>query len=164
MSLKLNILSIEEGTSVDGPGLRTSIYLAGCRHQCQGCHNPKSWNFDEGISMTLEELVDIVAYNDFNVTLSGGDPFYHSREVLELCQIIKERLDKNVWCYTGFTWEEIISSSVLSTLLKCIDVVVDGRYIESLRDASLHFRGSSNQRIIDVKRSLMLGKPVELSF
>ena len=152
----INILDIVEGTSVDGPGLRTSIYVAGCRHKCHNCHNPQSWEFNAGKAMSVDEIIDIVKYNDFNVSLSGGDPFYQPGKVAELCRRIKTELGKEIWCYTGFTWEEIINSNFYE-LLKWVDVIVDGRYEEALKDKSLLFRGSSNQRIIDVKQSLKLG-------
>ena len=104
-------MDIVEGTSVDGPGLRTSIYLAGCHHRCPGCHNPESWAMDGGREASVDELLDTIRYNDFNVTLSGGDPLYHPKEVAELCRRIKQELGKTVWCFTGFTWDEIQAGS-----------------------------------------------------
>lgn len=160
MSDRIRILSIVRGTTVDGPGLRTSIYFAGCRHQCPGCHNPESWSFDGGNEMTLDELKSIIAEEDFNVTLSGGDPFYHPEAVEKICAYTKE-LNHSVWVYTGFTWEEILSEENLRNCLGNIDVLVEGRYIEALRDPDLRFRGSSNQRIIDVRKSLAAGSPEE---
>ncbi len=153
----LRILDIVEGTSVDGPGLRTSIYIAGCSHQCPGCHNRQSWDFNGGKQLTVDEIVDIVEANDFNVTLSGGDPMYHPHEIAELCKRIKQKLGKTIWCYTGFTWEEIVSNEKLQLPLPWIDVVVEGRFIERLRDTCLRFKGSSNQRIISVAPSLQTG-------
>lgn len=160
--MTLNVLDIVEGTSVDGPGLRTSIYLAGCRHRCPGCHNPESWAMDGGRPVSIESLIETVRENDFNVTLSGGDPLYHPAGVAELCRRIKEEAGKTVWCYTGFTWEEIIADETLRRTLRHIDVVVEGRFVETLRNTSLRFRGSSNQRIIDVRASLQSGRTVEL--
>ena len=124
--MKINILDIVEGTTVDGPGLRTSIYMAGCHHCCPGCHNPESWASDGGTAMDLEEILSVVKENDFNVTLSGGDPLYHPTETLELCRQIKQRFGKTIWCYTGFTWEQIVASPTLRPLLDYLDVVVDG--------------------------------------
>lgn len=154
------ILDIVEGTSVDGPGLRTSIYFAGCRHCCKGCHNPQSWDFEAGNLMSSDDIMEIVRYNDFNVTLSGGDPLYQPKEIAELCRRIKQEIGKEIWCYTGFSWEEIIADESLLEPLQWIDVVVEGPFIESLRDTSLRFRGSSNQRIVDVQKSLAEGKAV----
>ncbi len=153
----LRILDIVEGTSVDGPGLRTSIYIAGCSHQCPGCHNRQSWDFNGGKELTVDAIVDIVEANDFNVTLSGGDPMYHPHKIAELCKRIKQKLGKTIWCYTGFTWEEILNDEKLQQPLPWIDVIVDGRFIERLRDTELRFRGSSNQRVISVAPSLETG-------
>lgn len=146
----MRVLDIIEGTIVDGPGLRTGIYFAGCAHQCPGCHNPESWDFDAGTEMTVDRLVEVVALNGFNVSLTGGDPLYQiDNGLLELCEKIKE-LGLNIWCYTGFTIEEIARSEKLKRILAYVDVIVDGPFIESRRNLSLRFRGSDNQRIIDV--------------
>lgn len=147
----LRVLDIVEGTSVDGPGLRTSIYLSGCRHKCPGCHNPQSWDFEAGTPMSILQIVNIIADNDFDVTLTGGDPLYHPSEVLELTRIIKERLGKNIWLYTGFTAEQIERNNTLKSALKYVDTIVEGPFIEALKDPSLPFRGSSNQRIINLR-------------
>ena len=152
--MTLNVLSIIEGTSVDGPGLRTSIYLAGCRHHCPHCHNPQSWNAGGGTPMTIEQIMDIVAYNEAPVTLSGGDPLMQAPAVTELVRRIKLSLGYNVWCYTGYRWEDIVADDTLLNAVKQVDVVVDGPYVHALRDLSLHFRGSSNQRLIDVPATL----------
>lgn len=132
---------------MDGPGFRTSIYFAGCRHKCPGCHNPGSWDFDGGREMSFEEIMDIVREEEFNVTFSGGDPLYHPEEVKELSRLIKEA-GYTVWVYTGFTWEEIQQSERLRDALTYCEAVVEGPFIEALRDPDLRFRGSSNQRII----------------
>lgn len=158
----LQVVDIKEGTSVDGPGLRTSIYFAGCRHRCPGCHNPTTWPFDAGTPHTVGELMEIIRYNRFNVTFSGGDPVYQAPALLPLARAIKQN-GLTLWCYTGFTFEQIIAgeaSSQAIELLGYTDVLVDGPFIESLRDISLHFRGSSNQRLIDVPQSLRQGTPV----
>ncbi|MBQ7942150.1 MAG: anaerobic ribonucleoside-triphosphate reductase activating protein [Muribaculaceae bacterium] len=149
----IQVLDIMPGTTVDGPGLRTSIYVAGCRHMCKGCHNPQSWDFNSGIPMTVDEIMERITEEDFNVTLTGGDPLWQASKILPLAKSIKEK-GYTLWCYTGFTWEEILKSTELSKILPWIDVIVDGRFIEELRDTRLRFRGSSNQRIIDVQASL----------
>lgn len=143
----LRVIDIIDGTIVDGPGLRTSIYLAGCRHACEGCHNPQSWDFKAGRDMSVGEIARHVEVNGFNVTLSGGDPLYQIDAVIELCDTIHS-LGKDVWCYTGFTYEEIKEDPSLSRILKHADVLVDGPFIQSLKGSTLRFRGSSNQRII----------------
>ena len=154
----MRVLSIVEGTSVDGPGLRTSIYLAGCDHHCPGCHNPQSWDPQGGEEMSLDALMDVIAYNELPVTLSGGDPLFHPERVAQLTARIKDELGYNIWLYTGFTWEQIVATPRLLAALEYIDVVVDGPFILAQRDTSLHFRGSANQRIIDVQQSLATGK------
>ena len=154
----MRVLSIVEGTSVDGPGLRTSIYLAGCDHHCPGCHNPQSWDPQGGEEMSLEALMDVIAYNELPVTLSGGDPLFHPEQVAQLTARIKDELGYNIWLYTGFNWEQIVATPRLLAALEHIDVVVDGPFILAQRDTSLHFRGSANQRIIDVQQSLATGK------
>ena len=149
---KIRILDILEETMADGPGFRTSIYCAGCAHHCPGCHNPQSWDFKGGYEVTIEELLDIIKADEFaNVTFSGGDPFYQVEAFTELARRIKEETGKTIWCYTGFTYEEIQADSRLSQILPYLDVLVDGPYVEALRDTNLRFRGSSNQRIIDLK-------------
>lgn len=152
--MELRVIDISEGTSVDGPGLRTSIYFSGCTHKCPGCHNPQSWDYEIGRETTIEEVMKIVEYNDFNVTFSGGDPFFQIEKVTELARRIKTELGKNIWCYTGYTWENIVNEPQFRELLENIDVLVDSPFILALRDTELRFRGSSNQRFIDVKKSL----------
>ena len=154
---RINILDIIRGTTVDGPGFRTSIYISGCRHRCHGCHNPESWSFELGNAMSLEEIMDIVKEEDFDVTLSGGDPLYHPDWVAKLCDEI-HKLNHTVWLYTGFTWEEIKDSPILLEAINKCDVIVDSPFILELKDTDLLFRGSSNQRIIDVKQSMDSGE------
>lgn len=147
--MKIRVLDILEQTMADGPGFRTSIYCAGCAHACEGCHNPQSWDFKGGKEMEVDDLVEVVAADELsNVTFSGGDPLYQVEAFTELARKIKERTSKNIWCYTGFTYEEILANERLSQILPYIDTLVEGPFILSLRDTSLRFRGSSNQRII----------------
>lgn len=153
----LRVLHIVEGTSVDGPGLRTSIYLAGCNHHCPGCHNPQSWDFKGGEERTLDELMEVIVYNEAPVTLSGGDPLQQPEGTRALIHRIKQELGYNVWCYTGYTWEEIVADRALLDVVRELDVLVEGPFIEAERDTTLHFRGSRNQRLIDVQRTLATG-------
>ncbi len=142
-------MDILEQTMADGPGFRTSIYCAGCRHHCPGCHNPQSWDMKTGHWVEVQELLDVVKADDMsNVSFSGGDPFYQVEAFTELARRIKEETDKTIWCWTGFTYEEILADERLSMLLPYLDVLVDGPFIQELRDTQLLFRGSSNQRII----------------
>lgn len=155
----LRVIDIIAGTTVDGPGLRTSIYFAGCEHHCPGCQNPQSWDINSGTLMSLDEIMAVIIENDFNVTFSGGDPFMQVREISQLAKMIVS-LGKNIWCYTGYLYEEIQSTPQLSSLLQYIDVLVDGRFVKNLKDENLLFCGSSNQRLIDVKRSNNEGRVV----
>ena len=162
--MKIRVLDIAYETMADGPGLRTSIYCAGCAHHCPGCHNPQSWDFNGGNEMSVEALLDIIKEDEFaNVTFSGGDPLYQVEAFTELARRIKEETNKTIWCYTGYTWESLMAKNdpVVMSLLENLDVLVDGPFIQSLRDTSLLFRGSSNQRLIDVKKSLSSGHVVE---
>lgn len=149
----LRVIDIIAGTTVDGPGLRTSIYFAGCNHHCLGCHNPQSWDINSGTLMSVDEIMKIIIENDFNVTFSGGDPFLQVDGLSQLAKIIAAE-GKNIWCYTGYLYEEIAISSQFRQLLPYIDVLVDGKFINELKDTNLIFRGSSNQRLIDVRKSL----------
>lgn len=150
----LSVIDISEGTSVDGPGLRTSIYFAGCVHQCPGCHNPQTWDINQGKPTSIDDLLEVIKYNEFPVTFSGGDPFFQATEVAELARRIKQELNLNIWCYTGYLWENLLKHEEFMPLLQNIDVIVDGPFIQAHRDISLLFRGSGNQRIIDVQESL----------
>ena len=156
----IRVLDIIEDTMVDGPGFRTSIYCAGCRHACPGCHNPQSWDFNGGREMTTEQLLRIIEADPYaNVTFSGGDPMYQAAGFAELAQAIRQQSNKDIWCFTGFVYESLIHEDQRA-LLEQIDVLVDGPFVEELRDPDLLFRGSSNQRIIDVPASLYQGKVV----
>lgn len=148
----MRVLKIIDGTSVDGPGLRTSIYFAGCSHHCHGCHNPQSWDPTSGDEVDIETILQRIEENDFDVTFSGGDPLFQVDKLTDLARRIKEA-GKNIWCYTGYSFEEIAENPKLSAILPYIDVLVDSKFKLGLRDISLRFKGSSNQRIIDVKKS-----------
>ena len=145
----MRVLKIVEGTSVDGPGLRTSVYLAGCRHHCQGCHNQQSWDPDGGREMSVSQLLEVISENEADVTLTGGDPLMQIEPLLELAKGIKA-LGLNIWLYTGYTFEQIMSDDSLRRITGTVDTIVDGPFISSLRDTSLPFRGSSNQRILNM--------------
>lgn len=151
-STTLRVVDIIDGTTVDGPGFRTSIYFAGCTHHCPGCQNMHTWNPESGVDMTIRELLTRINKNDFNVTFSGGDPLFQIRPLTVLAKEIAA-MGKNIWCYTGYDYETIVANSEFAELLRYIDVLVDGRFIDALRDLTLLFRGSSNQRLIDVKNS-----------
>ena len=157
----IRVIDVIEDTMVDGPGFRTSIYCAGCRHRCPGCHNPQSWAFDAGRDMTVEQLMRIIEADPYTqgVTFSGGDPMYQAAAFAELARQIHRRTQKDIWCYTGFTFESLIHDDQRELLTE-VDVLVDGPFVESLHDPDLLFRGSSNQRLIDVQASRYSGKTV----
>ena len=156
----IRILAIKYGTSVDGIGLRTSLYCAGCENRCPGCHNPQSWDENGGDAITIDELYNRIVEADMNVTFTGGDPMLHPEGFIALASLIKRNTGKTIWCYTGYRFEELLSHPTRRQLVELCDVIVDGRYVEAERDLSLHFRGSRNQRIIDVKASLTSGDVV----
>ena len=157
----LSILDILEDTTVDGPGFRTAIYAAGCPNGCPGCHNPESWDIIRGHWMSTEEILEKVLADNFaDVTFSGGDPMFQPEGFTQLAHSIKERSRKNIWCYTGYTFEKLLRNPRQAQLLKYIDVLVDGKFKKELRDEELYFRGSRNQRLIDVQTSLQKGETV----
>ena len=157
----IRVLDIIEDTMVDGPGFRTSIYCAGCRHKCPGCHNPQSWDFNGGRWMSTEELLKIILADPFaNVTFTGGDPMYQCDGFAELARAIHQQSNKDIWCYTGFTFEALLTNPRQRALLEQIDVLVDGPFIRAQKDETLRFRGSRNQRIVDVQASLSHGHTV----
>lgn len=139
-------------TMADGPGLRTSIYCTGCYHKCKGCHNPQTWDMLSGECMSVDEIFDIIK-NDIwseGVTFTGGDPMYQVEAFTELAKRIKEETDKDIWLYTGYTMSKILNEPRLSQILRYVDYVVDGPFVEDLRDIDLKFRGSSNQTIYKI--------------
>ncbi|MGE7880477.1 anaerobic ribonucleoside-triphosphate reductase activating protein [Bacillus sp. NPDC094077] len=149
----MKVMNIIHDSVVDGEGLRTVVFFAGCPHRCFGCHNPKSWNICNGTEMTVEEIVKEIENNSLtDVTFSGGDPFLQAAEVKKVAKAVKD-LKKNLWIYTGYTLEEIQNSqnNDMIELLHYVDVLVDGRFEIEKRGLTLPFRGSSNQRIIRLK-------------
>lgn len=177
--LNLRVIDIVSGTSVDGPGLRTSIYLAGCQHRCPGCHNPESWPMEAGREMTVEEIMQVVRFNQFPVTLSGGDPMYQAEALGELLLAIRSEANQNtsrntrsalridnpnlIWCYTGFTYEALQQIPACVAILPMISVLVDGPFIEAEKPKgpALRFRGSANQRFISPATGMVIS-PEEL--
>lgn len=161
----LSILDILEDTTVDGPGFRTAIYAAGCPNGCPGCHNPESWDINRGHWMSTDEILQKVLVDEFaDVTFSGGDPMFQPEGFAELACAIKHQSNKSIWCYTGYTFENLLNNPKQARLLKYIDVLVDGRFKKELKDESLCFRGSSNQRLIDVQASLKSKQTVVYSY
>lgn len=154
---------------VDGIGVRATIFISGCSHHCKGCQNPKTQNFKNGIEFTStlqQEIIDNIKGNPLiqGITLSGGDPMYSAKDVIGFVESAKKQLNNiNVWCYTGFNFEELVISTdiYIKTLLELCDVIVDGEFIEEQKDVTLSFKGSRNQRVINVKESMKQNKVVE---
>lgn len=145
---------------VDGPGLRMVIWTQGCIHNCKGCHNPQTHILNEGYEVNTSEVIDKIKSLKLQrgITLSGGEPFLQPEALEEVAREAKSR-GLDVWAYTGYTFEQLLDKNNKSyfknlNLLRQVDVLVDGKFIEEKRDISLKFRGSSNQRIIDVQKSL----------
>ncbi|MDR2337103.1 MAG: anaerobic ribonucleoside-triphosphate reductase activating protein [Deltaproteobacteria bacterium] len=166
----LRIIKIFPETIVDGAGLRYSIYLAGCAHRCPGCHNPESWNPNHGMPLTREWLNKIIQNIRSNpmldgVTFSGGDPFFYPQSLIELLKIIKIETKQNIWCYTGWTLEELLAAPERRACLQYIDTLVDGRFLLDKLSHNLKFCGSSNQRIIHLGQLDLTqpGQPVTLN-
>ena len=159
----ISILEILEDTTVDGPGLRTTIYCAGCPNHCPGCHNPQSWDIANGHITDVDDILETILADPFaDVTFSCGDPMFQAEGFTELAKKIKQNSCKNIWCYTGYLFEQLMENPAQRALLEHIDVLVDGRFVESLKSDELRFRGSSNQRVLDILESLRQGKAVTL--
>ena len=154
----LNKMSI-----VDGKGVRYTVFMQGCKHNCPGCQNPKTHSFSGGSRVNTEEIIREIKERGYyrGITLSGGDPFFQPKEAKELADMVHE-LGKDVWCYTGFTFEEIMESkdSDMIALLKSVDVLVDGKFIQEQKTLEKAFRGSSNQRLINIPKTLEQGEIV----
>ena len=159
----------------NGEGIRVSLFVSGCTHRCKGCFNPETWNFSYGRPYTAEteqSIMDMLSFEYVDgLSLLGGEPFEpdNQRELVKLLQRVRKELpEKNVWCYTGYTLEsDLLGESrarceVTDEMLGMIDVLVDGEFKEELKNIALAFRGSSNQRLIDLKKTLQSGKTVTL--
>lgn len=149
--MKLKIAGIVDDSIVDGEGVRLTVFTQGCPHHCHGCHNPQTWSLDGGHEIDTEEIVQKLKANPLlsGITFSGGEPFLQPAPLTELARAA-HKLGLDVWSYTGFTLEELEKRTDVQQLLNEVDVLVDGPYVEALRDLTLRFRGSSNQRIIDL--------------
>ena len=158
----LNLSGIISDSIVDGPGIRTTIFCQGCPHHCPGCHNPETWDFGCGTMVPVEDLVDVVRSNPLcrGVTFSGGEPFAQAAGFAKLAKLLKEK-GYEVASYSGYTFEELLSGSEdQKELLSSIDILIDGPFLMAQTSLEIAFRGSRNQRILDVKKSLAEGKAV----
>lgn len=160
-ALTIQLMRIVVDTTVDGPGWRSSVYCAGCRHACLGCHNPETWDFKAGHAATIDEIMEELRETEGDITFSGGDPMYQPEAFTELARRIREELHRKIWCYTGFRYEQVVADEQMSRMLPYLEVLVDGPFVEAKKDDTLMFRGSSNQRLVDVQQSLERGEVVE---
>ena len=171
----MNVAAIKKNDIANGPGVRVSLFVSGCRHRCKNCFNREAWDFNFGTPYTAQTQQEILtALSPGYITglsLLGGEPFEPENQpaLLKLAQCCKAAFPKkNIWCYTGFDFEKDLlpgkvgDPAVCRTLLEQLDVLVDGKFVEEQKNASLLFRGSANQRILDVQKSLISGTAVWL--
>ncbi|MGL1892567.1 MAG: anaerobic ribonucleoside-triphosphate reductase activating protein [Spirochaetaceae bacterium] len=155
----LNVSGFYDNSCTNGDGWRSVIFLSGCPHKCIGCHNPETWSTGSGDDYSVDQLTHMVLNNKTfieGITLSGGEPF-QEQNIAELLMFVHNIKSEglSIWCYTGYLYEDLLKNPLYSILLEQIDVLIDGPYIDDLFEPSLKFRGSSNQRIIDVKSSFL---------
>ena len=163
--MKIRIADVIEESFVDGEGVRFAIFVQGCPHRCKGCHNPTTHDFNGGNIIEADKIIEKFKHNPLisGITLSGGEPLCQIDAITELAVAAKD-LNLSVWCYTGYIYENIINETFakneffnhaqINKFLNYVDVLVDGPYIESQRDLTLQFRGSRNQRLINVQDSI----------
>ena len=169
----MNYADIKYCDVANGKGVRVSLFVSGCTHHCKGCFNEETWNFHYGKPFTEETEEQVLNYLDkayiAGLSLLGGEPFEHVNQqgLLPLLRKVKARFpEKNIWCYTGYDFEKDILGRMAEQweetkeMLSYIDVLVDGEFVQAKHDISLRFRGSSNQRLLDVKKTLAAGQPV----
>lgn len=155
----IRLSGVVKESIVDGPGIRYVIFTQGCPHKCEGCHNPQTHDFDAGYDGDTEQLLSEIKENPLisGVTFSGGEPFCQPEPLTQIAQEV-HKMKKNIVCYSGYTFEELIKLSntkpEILDLLKEVDILIDGKFILEQKSLMLKFRGSKNQRIIDVKKSL----------
>ena len=154
---------LQTDSIVDGPGLRAVIWTQGCAHHCKGCQNPQTWDFNGGGLVPIDAVKEAIDELDYHtgLTFSGGDPMYQVEACNELAKYGKSK-GLNIWVYTGFTYEEVLmlakKNPIYLEFLSKIDVLVDGRFILAERDLNLLFRGSRNQRLVDMQKTLQTGE------
>ena len=158
----LNLAGIAGDSIVDGPGIRTTVFGQGCPHHCPGCHNPETWEFGCGTEVSVEAVAEMVKANPLcrGVTFSGGEPFAQAGEFAKLGRLLKAA-GYEVASYSGYTFEQLLQGTAEQReLLETVDVLIDGPFVQAERSLELNFRGSRNQRILNVKASLAAGQAV----
>lgn len=159
MKIRLADDNLLTDSIVDGEGLRAVLWTQGCSHNCKGCHNPETHDFNKGVLVEVDEVKQLIKDLTLQdgITFSGGDPFFQPEPCIEIAKFAKEE-GLNVWAYTGFLFEDLIKNEKMREFLNYIDVLVDGKFELENKSLNLKFRGSTNQRIINVPRSLKMGK------
>ena len=165
----LKIIKIFKETISDGPGFRYSIYFSGCNHFCKGCHNPETWKGNIGEEVDENYMQQIISDINNNplldgITLSGGDPFFNPTELLVFLKRLKAEVHMDIWVYTGYTFEVLMKDDTKKECLEYIDTLVDGKFEDANANPELFYRGSSNQRIINVVDSFEKNEIIERNF
>lgn len=157
----MRVYGVVDDSIVDGPGFRLAVFAQGCPHGCPGCHNPESHAPDGGTLRDTDEIVGLIDANPLldGITLTGGEPFMQSEAYLELSRAAHAR-GLNVWCYTGYEYEQLLEREDARALLDDVDVLVDGPFLLGERSLELRFRGSRNQRVIDMRATRERGEVV----
>lgn len=162
----MRIAGLVQDSIVDGPGLRFTVFTQGCPHHCAGCHNPETHDMNGGSEVSVDDVIKKMLSNPLTdgLTLSGGEPFAQAGDCAAIAAAAK-KVGFNVWTYTGYTFEELLKSQDADVLklLNLTDTLVDGRFVLERRSLNLRWRGSTNQRLLDIKRSLTAGEAVELN-
>lgn len=161
--MKIRVAGITQDSIVDGEGLRFVVFTQGCPHHCPGCHNPETHSLWGGKMVDVKEIIAQMDANPLcdGLTLSGGEPFFQAYACAEIAKATKQR-NKDVWCYTGYRLEELSTVCGAEELLRWVDVLVDGRFVQSKRSLDLDWRGSTNQRVIDMNGYRSTGRVVLL--
>ena len=154
----MRIAGIVRDSIVDGPGIRDVIFMQGCPHHCKGCHNSQTWNPNGGEERLSGSILRELSDSQNDITISGGEPLAQWYPLYRLVRMIRETTNKRIWLYTGHTVN--LKAHYPRALARYVDVIVDGKFIEELRDSNLQFRGSSNQRLIDLPKSVKRNKIV----
>lgn len=154
----IRVQNISYSSSVDGEGFRDVLFVNYCPHHCEGCHNPETWDEAHGKWKTIDEIFEKLTMSDItDVTFSGGEPFCQCEELTKLAKRLNAA-GKTVWSYTGYLFEDILKDDEKKELLMQLEVLVDGPFVKELKEENLRFKGSTNQRIIDVQKSLKANK------
>lgn len=160
--MKVRLFGTVDDSIVDGPGLRYTIFTQGCFHNCSGCHNPKSHDINGGYLKDIQDILSEITANPLldGITLSGGEPMLQVKPLIEICKEVKA-MGLNIVVYSGFTYEEILKDAKKKELLQLCDMLIDGKFEQDKKSLALLYRGSANQRLINVQESLKQGKVIE---